>query len=216
MRSSATTASSASRIARRVLPTARTARPPTTMPPSCSARAAASGCNSTTGRPRNACRTSASAHAVVIYGSTRVAPAVANARLNEAHRLLAARPHDAVSRRGGEPARRAQRVTASRASSGASSATPTGAHHAARLAVVTGGGPGIMEPPIVAHTRAARRASASTSSCRANRRRIRTSRPVSASGFTISRSASCTCSNARRRRYSSPAATARSTSCSKS
>ncbi|MGE8574470.1 MAG: TIGR00730 family Rossman fold protein, partial [Burkholderia contaminans] len=39
-------------------------------------------------------------HAVVIYGSTRiVAPAVANARLNEANRLLAARPHDAGRRR---------------------------------------------------------------------------------------------------------------------
>ncbi|OXH90000.1 hypothetical protein CA831_11920, partial [Burkholderia multivorans] len=39
-------------------------------------------------------------HAVVIYGSTRiVAPSVANARLDEANRRLAQRPHDASRRR---------------------------------------------------------------------------------------------------------------------
>ncbi|WP_198385720.1 LOG family protein, partial [Burkholderia ubonensis] len=79
-------------------------------------------------------------HAVVIYGSTRiVAPAVANARLVDANQALAERPHDArrlvehsayyrVAREFGRLVGLADRRARS-----------------TRLAVVTGGGPGIME-----------------------------------------------------------------------
>ncbi|WP_126284675.1 TIGR00730 family Rossman fold protein [Burkholderia stagnalis] len=88
-------------------------------------------------------------HAVVIYGSTRiVSPAVASARLAEANRALAERPHDA--RRCHAVAEASRLVEHSvyyrvarefgrfvgRAACGV---------RTARLAVVTGGGPGIME-----------------------------------------------------------------------
>lgn len=88
-------------------------------------------------------------HAVVIYGSTRiVAPAVANARLDEANRLLALRPHDAGRRRAVAVASRLvehsvyYRVAREfgRIVGDADRRTRT-----ARLAIVTGGGPGIME-----------------------------------------------------------------------
>uniref|UniRef100_UPI003BEF0311 LOG family protein n=1 Tax=Burkholderia arboris TaxID=488730 RepID=UPI003BEF0311 len=88
-------------------------------------------------------------HAVVIYGSTRiVAPAVANARLDEANRLLAQRPHDPGRRRAVTVARRLVEHSAyyrvarefGRIVGHADRCTRT-----ARLAIVTGGGPGIME-----------------------------------------------------------------------
>ena len=88
-------------------------------------------------------------HAVVIYGSTRiVAPSVANARLDEANRLLAERPHD--------PSRRRAVMIASRLVEygvyyrvarefGRIVAHAHRCARTARLAIVTGGGPGIME-----------------------------------------------------------------------
>nr|WP_261323500.1 TIGR00730 family Rossman fold protein [Burkholderia anthina] len=88
-------------------------------------------------------------HAVVIYGSTRiVAPAAAHARLGEANRLLAERPHD--------PGRRRAVAAASRLVEhsgyyrvarefGRIVAHADRCTRAARLAIVTGGGPGIME-----------------------------------------------------------------------
>ncbi|OXI15439.1 LOG family protein [Burkholderia sp. AU15512] len=88
-------------------------------------------------------------HAVVIYGSTRiVAPAVANARLNEANHLLAARPHDAVRRHAVAMTSRLVEHSVyycvarelGRIVGHADRCTRT-----ARLAIVTGGGPGIME-----------------------------------------------------------------------
>ncbi|PFH21053.1 LOG family protein [Burkholderia sp. JKS000303] len=88
-------------------------------------------------------------HAVVIYGSTRiVAPAVAKARLAEANRLLAERPHDPRRRRAVTIASRLvehsgyYRVARAfgRIVAHANRCTRT-----ARLAIVTGGGPGIME-----------------------------------------------------------------------
>ncbi|MGN7980090.1 TIGR00730 family Rossman fold protein [Burkholderia sp. 22313] len=88
-------------------------------------------------------------HAVVIYGSTRiVAPAVAHARLDEANRLLAERPHDAGRRRAVTAASRLVEHSAyyrvarelGRIVAYADRCTRT-----ARLAIVTGGGPGIME-----------------------------------------------------------------------
>ncbi|WP_428840243.1 TIGR00730 family Rossman fold protein [Burkholderia cenocepacia] len=88
-------------------------------------------------------------HAVVIYGSTRiVAPSVANARLDDANRLLAERPHDASRRRAATIASRLvehsgyYRVAREfgRIVAHADRCTRT-----ARLAIVTGGGPGIME-----------------------------------------------------------------------
>ncbi|RQV30814.1 LOG family protein [Burkholderia cenocepacia] len=88
-------------------------------------------------------------HAVVIYGSTRiVAPAVANARLDEANRLLALRPRDPGRRRAVAVANRLVEHSAyyrvarefGRIVGHADRRTRT-----ARLAIVTGGGPGIME-----------------------------------------------------------------------
>ena len=88
-------------------------------------------------------------HAVVIYGSTRiVAPAVANARLDEANRLLALRPRDPGRRRAVAVASRLVEHSAyyrvarefGRIVGHADRRTRT-----ARLAIVTGGGPGIME-----------------------------------------------------------------------
>lgn len=88
-------------------------------------------------------------HAVVIYGSTRiVAPAVANARLAEANRLLALRPRDPARRRAVAVASRLLEHSAyyrvarefGRIVGHADRRTRT-----ARLAIVTGGGPGIME-----------------------------------------------------------------------
>jgi len=88
-------------------------------------------------------------HTVVIYGSTRIAaPSVANARLDEANRLLAERPHDAARRRAVAVASRLvehsvyYRVAREfgRIVAHADRCTRT-----ARLAIVTGGGPGIME-----------------------------------------------------------------------
>ncbi|WP_423383253.1 TIGR00730 family Rossman fold protein [Burkholderia sp. LMG 32019] len=84
-------------------------------------------------------------HAVVIYGSTRI---VANARLDEANRLLAQRPHDPGRRRAVAAASRLVEHSAyyrvarefGRIIGHADRCTRT-----ARLAVVTGGGPGIME-----------------------------------------------------------------------
>ncbi|WP_256976409.1 TIGR00730 family Rossman fold protein [Burkholderia sp. AU28863] len=88
-------------------------------------------------------------HAVVIYGSTRiVAPAVANARLAEANRLLALRPRDPGRRRAVAVASRLLEHSAyyrvarefGRIVGHADRRART-----ARLAIVTGGGPGIME-----------------------------------------------------------------------
>ncbi|KVH09123.1 hypothetical protein WS84_19640 [Burkholderia anthina] len=88
-------------------------------------------------------------HAVVIYGSTRiVAPAVANARLDDANRLLVLRPRDPGRRRAVAVASRLvehsvyYRVAREfgRIVGHADRCTRT-----ARLAIVTGGGPGIME-----------------------------------------------------------------------
>ncbi|WP_175885024.1 LOG family protein [Burkholderia sp. BCC0044] len=88
-------------------------------------------------------------HAVVIYGSTRiVAPAAANARLDEANRLLALRPRDPGRRRAVAVARRLVEHSAyyrvarefGRIVGHADRRTRT-----TRLAIVTGGGPGIME-----------------------------------------------------------------------
>ncbi|NHL69258.1 LOG family protein [Burkholderia ambifaria] len=88
-------------------------------------------------------------HAVVIYGSTRIAaPSVANARLDDANRLLAERPHDAARRRAVAVASRLvehsvyYRVAREfgRIVAHANRCTRT-----ARLAIATGGGPGIME-----------------------------------------------------------------------
>ncbi|HDR9152735.1 TPA: TIGR00730 family Rossman fold protein [Burkholderia vietnamiensis] len=88
-------------------------------------------------------------HAVVIYGSTRiVAPSVANARLDEANRLLAARPHDAVRRRAVTAASRLVEHSAYYRVArefGRIVAHADRCARSARLAVVTGGGPGIME-----------------------------------------------------------------------
>ncbi|MCA8430508.1 LOG family protein [Burkholderia seminalis] len=88
-------------------------------------------------------------HAVVIYGSTRiVAPSVAKARLDEANRLLAERPYDAGRRRAVTIASRLVEYSVyyrvarefGRIVAHADRCTRT-----ARLAIVTGGGPGIME-----------------------------------------------------------------------
>ncbi|WP_432207412.1 LOG family protein [Burkholderia pyrrocinia] len=88
-------------------------------------------------------------HAVVIYGSTRiVAPSVANARLDEANRLLAERPHDSDRRRAVVSASRLAEHGAyyrvarefGRIVAHADRCTRT-----ARLAIVPGGCPGIME-----------------------------------------------------------------------
>ncbi|WP_244106650.1 TIGR00730 family Rossman fold protein [Burkholderia anthina] len=88
-------------------------------------------------------------HAVVIYGSTRiVAPTVAHARLEEANRLLAERPHDPGRRRAVTSASRLVEHSVyyriarefGRIVAHADRCTRT-----ARLAIVTGGGPGIME-----------------------------------------------------------------------
>ncbi|AOI91889.1 LOG family protein [Burkholderia pseudomultivorans] len=88
-------------------------------------------------------------HAVVIYGSTRiVAPPVANSRLDEANRLLARRPHDASRQRAVAIASRLVEQSVyyrvarefGRIVAHADRCTRT-----ARLAIVTGGGPGIME-----------------------------------------------------------------------
>ncbi|WP_244099992.1 TIGR00730 family Rossman fold protein [Burkholderia anthina] len=88
-------------------------------------------------------------HAVVIYGSTRIAaPAVANARLEEANRLLAERPQDSGRRRAVAIASRLVEHSVyyriarefGRIVAHADRCTRT-----ARLAIVTGGGPGIME-----------------------------------------------------------------------
>ncbi|KWK53875.1 hypothetical protein WT81_20740 [Burkholderia stagnalis] len=88
-------------------------------------------------------------HAVVIYGSTRmVSPAVASARLAEANRALAERPHDARRRHAVAEASRLVEHSAyyrvarefGRLVGRAACSVRT-----ARLAVVTGGGPGIME-----------------------------------------------------------------------
>ncbi|KVF75847.1 hypothetical protein WS75_13630 [Burkholderia sp. FL-7-2-10-S1-D7] len=88
-------------------------------------------------------------HAVVIYGSTRiVAPSVANARLDEANRLLAERPYDPSRRRAVTIASRLVEFSVyyrvarefGRIVAHADRCTRT-----ARLAIVTGGGPGIME-----------------------------------------------------------------------
>ncbi|KWN18169.1 hypothetical protein WT83_11960 [Burkholderia territorii] len=88
-------------------------------------------------------------HAVVIYGSTRiVAPSVANARLHEANRLLAERPRDASRQRAVTIASRLVEQSVyyrvarefGRIVAHADRCTRT-----ARLAIVTGGGPGIME-----------------------------------------------------------------------
>ncbi|RQS63268.1 LOG family protein [Burkholderia sp. Bp8984] len=88
-------------------------------------------------------------HAVVIYGSTRiVAPSVAKARLDEANRLLAERPYDPSRRRAVTIASRLVEYSVyyrvarafGRIVAHADRCTRT-----ARLAIVTGGGPGIME-----------------------------------------------------------------------
>ena len=88
-------------------------------------------------------------HAVVIYGSTRIVePAVASARLDDANRRLAERPHDPARRRAVKIASRLvehsvyYRVAREfgRIVAHADRCTRT-----ARLAIVTGGGPGIME-----------------------------------------------------------------------
>ncbi|MCA8049788.1 LOG family protein [Burkholderia arboris] len=88
-------------------------------------------------------------HAVVIYGSTRiVAPSVANMRLDDANRLLAQRPHDPRRRHAVTVASRLVEHSAyyrvarefGRIVGHADRCTRT-----ARLAIVTGGGPGIME-----------------------------------------------------------------------
>ncbi|MCR4466804.1 LOG family protein [Burkholderia sp. SCN-KJ] len=88
-------------------------------------------------------------HAVVIYGSTRiVAPSVAKARLDDANRLLAERPYDASRRRAVTIASRLVEYSVyyrvarafGRIVAHADRCTRT-----ARLAIVTGGGPGIME-----------------------------------------------------------------------
>ncbi|WP_069706183.1 LOG family protein [Burkholderia seminalis] len=88
-------------------------------------------------------------HAVVIYGSTRiVAPSVAKARLDEANRLLAERPYDTSRRRAVTIASRLVEYSVyyrvarefGRIVAHADRCTRT-----ARLAIVTGGGPGIME-----------------------------------------------------------------------
>ncbi|EAY71998.1 hypothetical protein BDAG_04856 [Burkholderia dolosa AU0158] len=88
-------------------------------------------------------------HAVVIYGSTRiVAPAIANARLGDANRLLAQRPHDAARRRAVAAARRLVEQSAYyRVAREFGRIVAHADRHTrdARLAVVTGGGPGIME-----------------------------------------------------------------------
>jgi len=86
---------------------------------------------------------------IVVFGSTRlVEPAAARARLQEAQCALAARPHDAAL---AEKAATAQRIVLKSvyydiarqfgALVGAAPSTTSGG----RLAVVTGGGPGIME-----------------------------------------------------------------------
>ncbi|AWV00251.1 TIGR00730 family Rossman fold protein [Burkholderia sp. JP2-270] len=88
-------------------------------------------------------------HTIVIYGSTRiVAPAEANSRLREASRALAERPHDARRRRAVAIASRLVKYSAyyrvarefGRIVGRADRRT-----RAVRLAVITGGGPGIME-----------------------------------------------------------------------
>ncbi|KUZ75977.1 hypothetical protein WI38_00390 [Burkholderia ubonensis] len=88
-------------------------------------------------------------HAVVIYGSTRiVAPAVANARLAEANRALAERPHDARRRRAVADASRLVEHSAYYRVArefGRLVGLADRRARTARLAVVTGGGPGIME-----------------------------------------------------------------------
>ncbi|VWC60544.1 TIGR00730 family Rossman fold protein [Burkholderia lata] len=88
-------------------------------------------------------------HAIVVYGSTRmVAPAEAHALLGEASRALAERPHDARRRRAVAAASRLVKYSVyyrvarefGRIVGRADRRTRT-----ARLAVITGGGPGIME-----------------------------------------------------------------------
>ncbi|RKU05433.1 TIGR00730 family Rossman fold protein [Burkholderia sp. Nafp2/4-1b] len=88
-------------------------------------------------------------HAIVIYGSTRIAaPAVANARLDEANRLLAERPHDTRRRRAVTIASRlVEHSVYYRIARefGRIVAHADRCTRAARLAIVTGGGPGVME-----------------------------------------------------------------------
>ncbi|KVO15083.1 LOG family protein [Burkholderia ubonensis] len=88
-------------------------------------------------------------HAVVIYGSTRiVAPAVANARLVDANQALAERPHDARRRRAVADASRLVEHSAYYRVArefGRLVGLANRRARIARLAVVTGGGPGIME-----------------------------------------------------------------------
>lgn len=88
-------------------------------------------------------------HAVVIYGSTSiVAPAVASARLDDANRALAVRPHDAGRRRAvAEATRLVERSVYYRVARefGRIVGRADRRMRTTRLAVVTGGGPGIME-----------------------------------------------------------------------